>query len=158
MGYVILVLWLTVWVGFSVYGFKRKWSGVVSVGGGFFTACATFAIMSTVYEALLGEDSDSAKQNQNSAQTTQHSQQPTAASKPKKECDTSNLTIGGCVMQKYDMYDGTPRFNDISGLMQNGNYSMSTRWEGDKCFADVHVSGIANGNSYNTSFSCEVWQ
>lgn len=169
MGYVILMLWLAVWIGFAIYGFKKKWSGVISIGGGFFSACVALAVSFTVYDTLMDGDSDSTKQHKipksqapspspSSSQSAPKQQQPHVAATTKKKCDTSKLTVGVCVMQKYDMYDGTTRFRDISNLMKNGNYSLSTRWEGEECYADVHVSGIANGNSYNTSFSCKVWQ
>lgn len=135
----------------------------------FFSACAALAVSFTVYDTLMDGDSDSTKQHKipksqapspspSSSQSAPKQQQPHVAATTKKKCDTSKLTVGGCVMQKYDMYDGTTRFRDISNLMKNGNYSLSTRWEGEECYADVHVSGIANGNSYNTSFSCKVWQ
>jgi len=75
---------------------------------------------------------------------------------PQKECDTSELTVGGCVMQRYNPYDGTKNYSDITSLMMNGNYSMTTHLEGGVCYADMHVRGIANGNSYNTRFSCKV--
>jgi hypothetical protein len=58
MGYAILILWVAVWVGFAIYGFKKKWSGIVSIGGGFFTACAVIAIVFT----LIGDNKGSTKQ------------------------------------------------------------------------------------------------
>ena len=45
MEYIILLIWLALWVGFAIYGFGKRWSGIVSIGGGFFTACAVVAVM-----------------------------------------------------------------------------------------------------------------
>jgi hypothetical protein len=70
MGYVILASWLAVWVGFAIYGFKKKWSGVISIGGGFFTACAALALGFVIYDASTGgevyfkDSASSAKQSE----------------------------------------------------------------------------------------------
>jgi hypothetical protein len=54
MGYVILALWFACWIGFATYGLKKKWSGIISIGGGFFTACTVLAVGILIYEVFIG--------------------------------------------------------------------------------------------------------
>ena len=54
MNYVIPTIWLAVWVGFAIFGFKKKWSGVISIGGGFFTACAALVLGFVIHDSMTG--------------------------------------------------------------------------------------------------------
>lgn len=43
-GVVCLVLFFTVWLVFSINGFRKKWSGTVSIGSGFILGCVVAII------------------------------------------------------------------------------------------------------------------
>jgi hypothetical protein len=55
IAYVFAAVFFAIWVGFSIFGFKKKWSGVVSIGGGFFISCASLAVVWVVSGGLAGQ-------------------------------------------------------------------------------------------------------
>lgn len=47
---------LGIWVGFALFGFKKRWSAVVSVGGGLLTALSAFELAVTLAPSLIERD------------------------------------------------------------------------------------------------------
>ena len=74
--------------------------------------------------------------------------------KIEKECDLSKFNVGLCVMWGKNI--GSRDNKDMMTLIKNGNYTYSSRWEGEKCFVDIHVDGMVNGNSYKKTKSCDA--
>lgn len=89
MGYAILVLWLAVWVGFAIYGFKKKWSGIVSIGGGFFTACVVVAVIGTIF---VENKSSTAKQTTSHPTSSKPSVSPANGDRKTQSIDNANTT------------------------------------------------------------------
>jgi len=57
MGTLMLVLFLGGWIGFAIYGFKKKWSKVIAIGAGFMFGCVSMLVGVTLIEASKGGDS-----------------------------------------------------------------------------------------------------
>lgn len=54
----LLTVFFAIWIGFAIIGFKKKWSGIVSIGGGFFVSCASFAVLGTIYASITDQVSE----------------------------------------------------------------------------------------------------
>ncbi len=55
----ILAAFLTVWIGFAIFGFSKKWSGIISVASGFLVSCCALVVYGTL---LIGPTESDAKE------------------------------------------------------------------------------------------------
>jgi len=48
MGTLVLSSFLAGWIGFAIFGFKKKWSGVTSIGGGLLAGAVSLLVVAVI--------------------------------------------------------------------------------------------------------------